>query len=150
GRREDPFISQSACQRLTGSVRRLPVPSVWTQRRERREWLRRPRTLAGNRACRNRTLLDWKNRRARLPVEHEHHSGLCRLNHRRLTFDVSEQRRRRVVVVPQIVVHRLEVPYDSPGRSAQCHNRARVVIPTETMTTIVVGTRRTRRNEDQI
>jgi hypothetical protein len=84
------------------------------RRRLGREWLGRRVPLAGDRALRDRSLLDRPDRLARRAIEHVR-EGLLRHDGDRLDrpavhHEINEQRRRRRVVVPQPVMHELEVP----------------------------------------
>jgi hypothetical protein len=97
------------------------------RRRFQRERLRRPRLLAGNVARRDRTLLDAEHRLPGRAVEHEDESHLGDLDHdgSRATCvrDVSQNRLRRRVEVPQIVVHQLRVPPPVTGCRIQRDQR---------------------------
>ena len=84
--------------------------------------LRRRRELAGHFALRHRPLFDRPQRRAGLPLEHVEESGLARLRDDvdRLAVVLHRQQLRRggVVVVPQIVMHDLEMPERLPVRAS--------------------------------
>src|SRR5437868_14335142 len=108
------------------------------QRRQRRERLRRPCMFSRDGARRHSTLLDRKDRSACYAVEHEHHSSLGCLDYCWLSLDGGEKRWRRVVVVPEVVMHRLEMPDDFSRRRAQGHDRVGVVVATEALATVIV------------
>ena len=104
--------------------------------------------------ARHRPLLHRKERLARLAVEHEEHPRLRRLDDRRhvpaIAPEGHERRRRCVVVVPQIVVHRLEVPDELAGGCPERHDRVRVVVPAEPRAAVVVGARGAGRDDHEI
>ena len=64
--------------------------------------------------------------------------------------DGDERRRRGVVVVPEIVMHGLEMPHDAAGRRAQRHDRVRIAVVAEPKRAVVVGRGARRRHENQI
>ena len=90
----------------------------------RRERLRTGGLLPWNIARRHGSLFNGIDRLTGVPVEHEQHARLGRLHDGWPAYTVAcdgdQGRRRRVVVVPQIVVDRLEIPYPLPveARSA--------------------------------
>ena len=91
-----------------------PLRAEWGNHRV--EGLGRRRALSVHRACRHRSLFHGKEWLTRFPVEHEKLAGLGRLKHRSAsasaTHEFHERRRRRHVVVPEIVMHDLKVPDD--------------------------------------
>src|SRR5690242_624353 len=92
-------------------------------RRLARKWLRRPGRLARHIAFRNWALLHWKQGLSRDPIENEHESHLCYLGDRwdRLATAAQsdEGRLSRHVVIPNVVVHHLEVPHQFACRGLQ-------------------------------
>ena len=88
-----------------------------------RERLRRRRHFAGNLALRDRALFDRPQRLAGQALEHVEESGLARLRDdvdaSPLVSDGEELRRGGEVVVPEIVVHSLEVPLPRAGAGVE-------------------------------
>ncbi len=84
------------------------------QRGRARDRLCRVGLLPGRLASRHRRLLDAEDRFARLPVQDEEVAGFRRhgegVDRLAAALDVEEHRRRRRVVVPDVVVDGLEVP----------------------------------------
>ena len=117
------------------------------------EWLRARCALARHVARRHGALLDGDERLAGLAVQHEQHARLRRLQdsrqHLGAPADRRERRRRGVVVVPEIVMHGLEVPGDLAGRGPQCHDRVCVAIVAGTQPAVVVGARARGRRKDE-
>ena len=88
-------------------------------RRLGRERLRRARLLAGHVGLRHRPLLDRPHRLAGHAIEDEQERLLAgdgdRLDRAAVDGDVGQNRRRRHVVVPERMVHELEVPLPLAG-----------------------------------
>jgi len=81
-----------------------------------REWLGRRSPFAGNVGLRNRPFFDTKNRLTGDPIENEHQSEfscLCQGGNF-LTFDrhIEQNRRRRQIHIPQVMMHGLEIPLE--------------------------------------
>ena len=97
------------------------------RRRHRGERLRPRRLLERNRARRHGALLDREDRPAGSRVRARRASRSCSPGARparaRRLAQGDERRRRRVVVVPEIVVHGLERPHHLPGRRVQRDDR---------------------------
>ena len=79
-----------------------------------REGLRRRRLLAGHVAFRHRALFDVEDRLAGDAIERKHQSGFVDDDdgghHLSVAAQVDEKRRRLGVIVPDVMVHELEVP----------------------------------------
>src|SRR6516165_2476236 len=77
--------------------------------------------LAGNLAARHRPFDNWKQRLSSHSIEHEQEPGLVddddRGNGSAIAIDIDESGRRLGVVVPDIVVHHLEIPEQFTGGS---------------------------------
>ena len=97
----------------------LPVEG----RRLRGERLRRRGALAGHHRLRHRALLDRPHRLAGLAVEDVEERRLARLHHGldapAVDRDLAERRRPYGVVLPDVVVHHLEVPHPLAGRGVE-------------------------------
>src|SRR5438045_9747045 len=99
--------------------------------RRRRAWkrLRRRRLFTGDVALRNRTLVDRKHRLARLAIERVDEAALVARDHRgnpaAAPRDGREERRRRAVVVPEIVMDELKSPRELAALRAQPDDRVR-------------------------
>ena len=107
--------------------------------------------LAGHVALRHGALFDGKQRRAGVAVEHEELRGLGSLQHRVLAVRQRDQRRRRgIVVVPQIVMHGLEVPDEFSGRGAQRHDGIGIAVVAEPRDAVVVDRRAAGGQEHQV
>src|SRR3972149_2432174 len=87
------------------------------------------------------TLLDGPHRLARLPVEDVEKRRLARLYDRADSFavhgDVSEGRGSDGVVLPDVMVHHLEVPDFLPGLRVQGHEAVRVQVFSGTVAPVV-------------
>ncbi len=87
-------------------------------------------------------------------MQDEQHARLRRLRDGGKRFAVArdgdERRRRGVVVVPQIVVHGLEMPHDPSGRRAQRHDRVRIAVVAEPECAVIVRRGARCRHENQI
>ena len=163
-RREDALVAQRRDLRATRvAVRRRRAPRLVggePLRRERRGAhggtaasadASSPETVL----ARHGPLLDGKDRRAGLAVEHEELARLRRLKHdagtrRPSRVTVDERRRRRVVVVPEVVVHGLEVPHDLARRRAQRDDGVRVAVVAEPLAAVVVGARAAGGDEHEV
>src|ERR1700735_615739 len=92
--------------------------------RRHRKGLRRRRDFAGYIAFRHRPLFHWKHGNSSVAVKHVEKTGLVALNYDwdslPVVHDGGEQRRRGRVVVPEIVVNKLEAPNELAGFRAQC------------------------------
>ena len=117
------------------------------------ERLRGPGLLAGHRAPRHRPLLDREQRRAGLAVQHEEVAHLGRDDDRRHRLAVARDRHQRGlgrhVVVPEIVVHDLEVPDDLAGGAAQRDHGVRVAVRADALAAVVVRARAAGRQEHE-
>src|SRR6185436_3587363 len=87
------------------------------------ERLRRRRLFTGDRRLRDRSLLDRPYRLAGPAIEYVDEPLLADLHHGidppSIHRDRAQRRRRREVVVPQTVVHRLEMPDALAGRGVK-------------------------------
>ncbi len=94
--------------------------------------LRRPGALARHVARRDRALLHREERTTGLAVEHEDEARLGSLGHgvdgAALVHDTNQDGRRGQVVVPQVVVHGLEVPDALAGLRVEGHDGVRVQV----------------------
>ena len=142
-----PFVSFGPSPTTDGGVNTGPIPYFLTisiasarssgvksieivdrhalaieRRRLGRKRLRRRRALAGHRRRRDRPLFDRPHRLAGHAIEHVGERLLRDLDDgldpAAVDGDVGEDRRRGIVVVEQIVMHRLEVPDALAGASA--------------------------------
>ncbi len=161
-RREDPLVPQPGHHLL---ARRLAFrcdaeglicrEAVRAQRRcHRREGLCWRGLFARDRARGNLSLFHRKNRSAGLAIEHEEHPCLRRLRDGGKRLAVArygdERWRRGVVVVPQVVMHGLEVPHDAPGRRAKRDDGVRVAVVAGTKRAVIIRCGARRRHEDQV
>ena len=119
-----------------------------------RERLRQPRLLGGDIRLRHRPLLHGEKRRAGAPIEHEDVAHLGRDGERRHVSAVPPQREHHRlggnVVVPQVVVHHLEVPEDGAGRRPQRDHGIRVEILSQSPAAEEVGTGAAHRHEHHV
>ena len=124
------------------------------RREECGEWLRRPAFLAGYVALRNRALLDREDRHSGRALEHEEHPGLVALdddvNGPSFLVYGREERRGRVVVIPEIMMNGLKKPDHLPGGRAEGDDRVRVAILPLSLAAKVVRTRARRRQKDKV
>ena len=124
------------------------------QRQLRRGRLRGPRGVPGDVARRRRPLLDVEERPASLAIEHEQPAGLGGLGDGRhdpaVARHVHEHRLRRQVVVPQVVVHRLERPHERAGGRPQGDQGVGVGIRARPETAEEVGARAAGGDEHEI
>ena len=85
--------------------------------------LRGPGFLAGHRGMRHGLFDHGKQRLPRVPIQHEDESHLRQLHHHipgsARPGERDENRRRRIVVVPDVVMHRLVVPLAFAGRRVE-------------------------------
>ena len=129
-------------------------PRARERSRGRREGLRRRGLLARDVALRHRPLFDRNERRAGLAIEHEEVAGLGRHADGRdgapVLAPVEQDRWRRDVVVPEIVMHGLEVPDALAGVGAQRHDGIGEQVVAEALAAVVVRARAARRDEDEI
>ena len=106
------------------------------------ERLRRRGDLARHIALRDRALLDGNERRSRLAIEDEEMAGLGGDTHGgngpAVLAPVEQDRRRRDVVVPEIVMDGLEMPDARPGVRTQRHDRVRKQVVAEPLAAEVV------------
>ena len=118
-----------------------------------RERLRRPRVLARDVARRHGALFDRPDRLARHAIEHEREALLGQLHDGvdRPAVDANrdEVGRRRVVVVPQAVMHDLEVPLADAGRGVEAHQRFGEHVGARTAAAVEVVARRAERHVDE-
>src|SRR6185503_1029647 len=100
-----------------------PLAHEW--RRFARKWLGRPSRLPWHIALWNPTLLHWKQRLSRDPVENENKSHFRNLGNgrHRLAIMVHSDERGlcRHVIIPKVMVHHLEVPNQFACRGLQCY-----------------------------
>ena len=93
------------------------------RRRSGRNRLRRPGLLARHVTLRHGPFFDGPQRLAGHAIEHVEETGLARHRHGidsfSLMLDRDQLGRRRVVVVPQIMMNGLEVPQPLPGPSVE-------------------------------
>ena len=119
----------------------------------RGKWLRRRERLAGHAALRHRALLHRIERHAGLAVQQEDVAHLGALSHGRCaathTRNLEQRGRGRRVVVPDVVMHRLEMPRDLPGLDRQRHGGAAVVVDAMTLAAVEIRPRIAGRHEDQ-
>ena len=140
-RREDPVGARAAIisRHLPRSQNVKPQASSgvsvagWSGGGARRERLRgRQRSRPRRAVLRHRALLDREERLAAAPVEQEQVAHLGGLGERRDRpagpGELEERRLRGRVVVPEVVVHRLEVPARATGARVERDDRARVVV----------------------
>jgi hypothetical protein len=123
-------------------------------RRQARQGLRGRRLLARHVALRRRLLRHREERLAGQAVEQEQVSGLGPHGHRGdraiATLHREERGRCRHVVVPEVVVHGLEVPGELPGGRLQGDHRVGVTVVALAQAAVVVGTRASRGHEDEM
>ena len=102
--------------------------------------------------------IEQKNRgnskkRKLYPVQDEDVALLGRLSQSRnravVGREVEQHRLGRYVIVPQIVMHRLEMPHHFPGRCVQCHDGTAVVIEPLAHAAVMIGLCIARRHENQ-
>ena len=95
-----------------------------------------------------------KSGRPGLAVEHEQPAGLGRLGDGRhdpaVARHVHQHRLRRQVVVPQVVMHRLERPHQRAGGAAQRDHRVGVRVGARTQAAEEVGARAAGRDEHEV
>ncbi len=144
------------------------LPRLWRHRRQlgagergdprqrRRldgKWLRRPRLLAWDVALRNHALLDAEHRLAGDAVEDEDEPHLGELhdggNGPPAARDVHQDRLRRQVVVPDVVVDQLPMPAQVAGRRVECDQRVGVEVGPGPIAAVEVVRRGTERQEHQ-
>ena len=110
--------------------------------------------LARDVALRHRALFDRNERLTCLAIEHEEVTRLGRNADRgdrpALLAPVEQDRRRRHVVVPEIVMNRLEVPDTRAGVGAQRYDGIGEQVIAEPLAAEVVGARAARRHEDEV
>src|SRR5690606_5808849 len=99
----------------------------------RRKRLRARGALARYVARGHHAFDDWEQRLARGALEQEHMSRLradgdCRDARTSFALEWEQQRRRSNVIVPEVVMHGLEMPHDLTARSVQRDNRIRVLV----------------------
>ena len=115
------------------------------RRRLHGERLRRRIPLAGHVALRHRTFLHTEQRLAIRAIEQEHPGRLAdqpeRRNAAAVPRDVDECRRRRLIRVPQIVMHPLEVPQILPGVHVHRDDRVGVEVGAGSVAAPVVAGR---------
>ena len=103
--------------------------------------------LARHAALRNRAHLDRKEGLARSSIEQEQVSHLGRLGESRDAFAPSPSRMgvehglRGNVVVPQVVMHGLEIPRELARADFEGDDGARITIESVTLAAVVVGRR---------
>src|SRR6266571_4813770 len=129
-----PSAARVSCAEDVGEVELFRTE--WT--RQRGKWLRGPRLLAGNVAARYGALFDWEERLPGFAIENEDVTHLRRLRERGNVAPAAvhgeEQRLRRHIVVPQIVVHHLKMPNHRSRRCAQRDDRVREQVLAEPFT----------------
>ena len=118
-----------------------------------RNRLRRVSLLAWHLARRHRPLLDLDHRFARIPVQDEEIAGLRRHGERvdrlAVALDVEEHRRRRRIVVPEIVVDGLEVPAVRAGADIDRDDRVGEQVGARPVAAVGEGDRRSQRQEHE-
>ena len=111
-----------------------------------RERLGRPKLLTTYVGHGNRTLLDRPDRPPRFPVKEKQEALLRRLDHcveRPAILRHADQRRLRgQIVVPDVVVHRLEMPDALPGRGIECEHAVSKQIGPDAVAPVEVERRR--------
>ena len=127
---------------------------LWHERGRRgRDRLCSRRAFAWNVAGRCRALHDREHGLARLAIEHEHEAVFRCLRHGvdrlAVPLDRHEHGRRREVVVPEIVVNRLEVPDPLPGGGVHRDHRVGEQVVPEAIAAVEVRARRADRQEHQ-
>ena len=126
----------------------LPVEWWWL----RRERLALRRLLAGHGRLRYGPLVNGPQRLAGLPIEDVDESLLADLRHRldapAVTHHIDQVRRGGKVVVPESVVHGLEVPDPLPGSGVQAHEAFGEQVVAGTMAAVEVVGRRAERQVD--
>src|SRR5205085_4517601 len=92
---------------------------------------------------RHRAFDDLEHWLARPPVEQKHEAALrdlrCRIDARTAACDRYEIRRRRKIAVPEIVVHRLEMPQPFPGGGIEGNERVREQIRANARPAVEIG-----------
>ena len=149
-RREYSFVLQSFQKGIACWIEPIRAPAMRAERRNAGERLRRPCPLTRNSARRYGAFVYRKDGHARFAVQNEHHPCFGSLNNGRLSLDRAEQRGRRVVVIPQVMVYRLEMPYDFSCRCAESNDGICVVIPPQSFAPEIVGTGRASGNEYKV
>ena len=122
------------------------------RRRLQRKRLRRPGLLARHAALRHRPFFDAEDRLAGDAIEDEHQRHLRHHRDRghrlAVALDVDQRRRRRHVVVPDVVMHQLLVPFQLAGRRVERDDGVAVQVRALAIAAVVVGRRRTDRRVD--
>ena len=146
------FFSRSVHDARSASVRNSGVRSstviCWRANGAGfgRERLRRPGLLARHGALLDRPLLDRPQRLAGDAIEHEQEAVLGGQRHGvdrlAVVLDGDQLRRRGEVVVPQVVVHDLEVPHALAGARVERDQRVRVEVAADAIGAVVVVGRR--------
>ena len=122
-------------------------------RRHTRNRLGRVGLLPGHRARRHRPLLDVEDRLAVLPVQDEEVAGLRRhgegVDRLAAPLDLEQHRRRRRIVVPDVVVDRLEVPAVLAGPDVDRDHGVREEVGAVPVAAVGEGNRRGERQEHE-
>ena len=109
--------------------------------------------LARRRRLRHRALFDRPDRLARRAIEHIEEAGLAALHHRldptAVDRDVGKRGRSDGVVVPQIVMHHLEVPGQLAGLRVERDEAVRIEVVPGSPAAVVRHGRRAERNVDE-
>src|SRR5581483_9015300 len=161
GRREDPFGTEPGnflAAPPAVRLRTLDLLRVYLlqseRRRQYRERLRRRCDFAFDVASRNRTFLHTEDRLAGLAVQDKKvarlRSNADRGNPAVISAHVEQHRRRRYIIVPEIVVHGLKGPDAPAGFSVQSHDGIRKQVVADPFASIVIGARAARWHEQQI
>ena len=120
---------------------------------QQREWLGPCASFAGDVGLWDGAFFDRKYRLAGLPVQHKNVSHLGGLHyhvsHSSALHDGREHRLRRDIVVPQVVVHGLEMPGDLAGLCAQGDQRIREQVVSRSHAAVEVRRRAGGGNEHQ-
>ena len=108
--------------------------------------------FAGHVAGRHRTLLHAKDGLAGHAVENEHVAGLAHLRQRGNLFpvahDIDQARRGRQIIIPDVVMHHLEMPLVLAGLGVDSDQRVAEQIVAVTVAAIVGRRRRAERHVD--
>src|SRR5258708_6273300 len=149
GRREDTFRSQFGhfftaplAIGFSAAPRRQLLRSQW--RRRNRKRLRRRRYLAGNIGLRNTPFFHAKNRLAVFAIQNKEIASLRshanRGNSLAVAIHVEQDGRRRHIVVPEIVMHSLEMPHALAYIGAKSHYRDCKQVVAQALAPVEIGT----------
>src|SRR5262249_9191876 len=127
------FIAAPLAIGVRGADRLFGRKLVWRQRTGSQwKWLGWRRLFAGHVAGRNRTLFDAEDRLARCAIQDKEIAALRSRgdgrNRAAVAMHIEQNRRRGDVVIPEVVMNRLEMPDHLPGRGLQSDDGVRVEI----------------------